>query len=161
MSNDERGAAYRERVYCYELYHQVRALTQHSRLAGAPEFVLSGEIDKAGLNAVVEGGKHKPDLVWHVPGQNRNAVVVEVKLASSLTARGIRKDLATLNSFLTGDRSYSRGIYLLYGPCDPERVQDRVVGLAAELGSSQLDRAILMWHPTPGVAPRVLGRLGN
>ena len=44
---------------------------------------------KAGLNAMTLGGKHKPDLVWHVPGDSRhNAVVVEVKAAYRWSRRG-------------------------------------------------------------------------
>jgi hypothetical protein len=35
------------------------------------------------------GGKHKPDLVWRVPGDSRhNAVVVEVKAAYQWSRRG-------------------------------------------------------------------------
>jgi hypothetical protein len=56
---------YRERVYCYELYHQIRLLSETplGADAGAPRYLLSGEIDKAGLNAVIDNGRHKPDLV--------------------------------------------------------------------------------------------------
>jgi hypothetical protein len=113
---------YRERVYCYELYHQLRLL-QGNVVAAAggaalEDFKLSAEIDKAGLNVIDNGGRHKPDLVWHVPGTNAyNAVVVEVKQAVNPSPAGIEKDLKTLTTFLGLEAApYARGLLLFYGP---------------------------------------------
>ncbi len=68
---------YRERVYAYELYHQLR-----SRWRDDWPYSLGGEIDKRG-HAVVRGGyldNAKPDLLVHVPGDmGHNLVVVEIK----------------------------------------------------------------------------------
>src|SRR2546426_8735920 len=57
-------AVYRERVYCYELYRQLRCLW------GAFPFRLGGEIDKTGNPHFREGpySRAKPDLIVHVPG---------------------------------------------------------------------------------------------
>ena len=86
-------------------------------VAGAPAYVLSGEIDKAGLNAVIAGGTNKPDLVWHVPGTGLNAVVAEVKTTYRWDSNGVMKDLQTLAAFLAaGDRACKRGVLLMFGP---------------------------------------------
>lgn len=68
---------YRERVYAYELYHQLR-----KRWPVEWVYSLGGEIDKRGHPLI--RGKHldnaKPDLLVHVPGvMNRNLAVLEIK----------------------------------------------------------------------------------
>lgn len=63
---------YRERVYCYELYHRWRAHWPD----GFP-FTLGGEIDKSG-HPLIRGGA-KPDFLVHVPGRMTNLLIVEVK----------------------------------------------------------------------------------
>ncbi len=88
---------YRERVYCCELYHQIRKLSEHSDEFA--DYVLSGELDKSGLRAVT-AGRQAPDFVWHKPGLPRNAVVIEVKRASPLEVDDLCKDLQTLSDFL-------------------------------------------------------------
>jgi hypothetical protein len=57
-------SVYRERVYCYELYHQMRAMW------GQFPYSLGGEVDKSG-HALFRGGPYaqaKPDFLVHVPG---------------------------------------------------------------------------------------------
>ncbi|MFD6568712.1 hypothetical protein [Micromonospora profundi] len=155
---------YRERVYCYELYHQLRTLSDnpHGRDAGAPAYTLSGEIDKAQLNAVIDGGRHKPDLVWHVPGQwQHNAVVIEVKAADHLKLDPLRKDLQTLSAFLRAERGYERAALLIYGGAEGEFLRRRVLQAAADVGfpSDLAQRAHLLWHPRPRQAMQDLGPL--
>ncbi|MGA7806063.1 hypothetical protein [Bradyrhizobium sp.] len=87
---------YRERVYCYELYHQMRL-----RWPDGCPFKLNGEVDKAGHPILSQLGANyaKPDLLVHGPGDmGMNHAIVEVK---SVEARfqGIRKDLKTLSLF--------------------------------------------------------------
>lgn len=56
---------YRERVYCYELYHQLSLL----RVQFAP-YSLSGEVDKSG-HPYIRGNNLdcvKPDFLLHEPG---------------------------------------------------------------------------------------------
>jgi hypothetical protein len=155
--------AYRERVYCYELYHQLRlqASTAAGLAAGAPEYTVSGEIDKAGLNAITDGGREKPDLAWHVPGELRNAVVLEVKSARASSA-GIRKDLKTLSTFLSaGDRAYRAGILLVYGDAgngSPDELVRRTVD-SGDVDRDKLRNARLYWHPAPRSRVEDLGPL--
>jgi hypothetical protein len=102
---------YRERVYCYELYHQMRKRW----LDGCP-FWLNGEVDKAAHPRLMELGADgfKPDLLVHRPGDmGGNHAVLEVKPARS-ARHGAPKDLNTLSVFrrVVG---YERAIYLIYG----------------------------------------------
>jgi hypothetical protein len=88
-------AVYRERVYCYELYHQLRSDW------GAFPFALGGEIDKSG-NPHFRGGPYagaQPDLLVHVPGDmDGNLAVIEAKSAN-VGLGGIRADLHSSGGF--------------------------------------------------------------
>jgi len=157
-----RGYTYRERVYTYELYHQLRTLsdTDVGVSAGCPPYTLSGEIDKAGLNAPIVGSRYKPDLLWHVPGEpSSNGVVVEIKAAASLRQAGIDKDLRTLAA-MTGDqhRGYAVGVFLVFGPTRTD-LRARVNRAAAQLSSDglNLQRVQLFHHPVCGRKPLDLG----
>jgi hypothetical protein len=56
---------FRERVYCYELYHQMR-----SRWPDDCAFSLNGEVDKSAhpILDTLGAAYAKPDLLVHVPG---------------------------------------------------------------------------------------------
>lgn len=100
---------YRERVYCYELYHQWRSLWNHAR------FKLCGEIDKAGHPIIRNNAK--PDFLVHVPGAMENLLAVEVKPANA-ALRDVVKDLKTLTFFrqqLGGGDNYFAAYLLIYG----------------------------------------------
>ena len=75
VAGDERPI-FRERVYCYELYHQLRCT-----LVDDFPYVLDGEVDKAGHPILrTELGAKKPDFIVHMPGQmDQNLVVIEVR----------------------------------------------------------------------------------
>lgn len=118
---DRDEAITRERLYTYELYHQMRG-----PLAEDPElrnYMFSGELDKSG-HAIIrvpttanERGWRSciPDFVLHEPGNmDANIVVVEVKPANG-AAEGIAKDLETLSYFVTDDVGYRIGVELVYG----------------------------------------------
>ena len=110
---------YRERVYCYELYHQMR-----SRWPDDCDFSLNGEVDKVAHPILSElgAGGFKPDLLVHHPGDmGGNHAVLEVKSARA-ARNGFSKDLNTLSVFRR-DVGYQRAIYLVYG----EEVSDRLI----------------------------------
>src|SRR5687767_3652017 len=88
---------YRERVYCYELYHQLRLAWE-----GFGGYSLGGEVDKTHhpLMHGLDIENTKPDLLVHRPGDmGGNLAIIEVKpiLAKK---QGMRKDLRTLTAFL-------------------------------------------------------------
>lgn len=102
---------YRERVYCYELYHQMRMRWPEESL-----YSLGGEVDKAGHPLVRGNGLDglKPDFLVHVPGNmDGNYLVVEVKPANG-SLEGVDKDIATLKAFVE-HAEYTRAILLMYG----------------------------------------------
>src|SRR5882757_9488666 len=87
LNVDGGDPVYRERVYCYELYHQMRM-----RWPKDTPFYLNGEIDKAAHPILTEIGADfaKPDLLVHRPGyMSGNYAIVEVKSPGASSA-GIR-----------------------------------------------------------------------
>lgn len=140
-------AVYRERVYCYELYHQMRL-----RWPGDSSYRLNGEVDKSahpyfqGLDA----GNPKPDLLVHQPGTGRyNHAVIEVK---SVVGQDIQKDLETLSLFRNQLR-YERAIFLIYGAILDDALTRRVQRCAANV--VQLAPIEVWLHAEPA-APAVL-----
>jgi hypothetical protein len=107
-------AEYRERVYCYELYHRWRC----HWVEGFP-YSLCGEVDKKGHPLI--GGAFKPDFLVHVPGEMDNLLIVEVK-ANDGNWAGMVKDLKKLTKFRrdlrdqNGNSANYRGAYFwVYG----------------------------------------------
>ena len=110
LNIDGGDPVYRERVYCYELYHQMRKVWP----ANCP-FFINGEIDKRAHPILRDlGADHaKPDFLIHTPGfMHGNHAIIEAK--HSLVADGVRKDLETLDLFVRVV-GYQRAIYLIYG----------------------------------------------
>lgn len=142
---DHGDPVYRERVYCYELYHQMRSIWPE-----ACPFYLNGEIDKAAHPILREFGADfaKPDLLVHTPGyMDGNHAMIEVK-SSAASNNGIRKDLEKLSLFVTAV-GYQRAIYLIYG-YEAEATLGRVQAVAAQL--EELAPIELWIHTGPGAA---------
>jgi len=135
---------YRERVYCYELYHQLRRLWPPDS-----RYSLCGEVDKR-KHPLIRGNNldnTKPDFLVHVPGGLHNAVVMEVKPANA-KPDDIAKDLKKLTAYrrLAG---YATAYLLVYGHSDdPARsVQDVEVACVARDGEGEIDlHLIQLWH---------------
>jgi hypothetical protein len=135
---------YRERVYCYELYHQMRKLWPDGCA-----FCLNGEVDKAAHPILMTLGADgfKPDLLVHRPGNmDGNHAVMEVKSARAVRG-GLPKDLNTLAVFRKAV-GYDRAFYLVYGEEISDRLVERIAKVAATM---KLPVAIELWlHPAPG-----------
>lgn len=130
---------YRERVYCYELYHQIRALWPKET-----EYFLNGEVDKGGHPYFEEKGSPKPDFIVHVPGTNENYAAIEVKIGGA-PAKDIRKDVDTLLTFR--GLGYKRALYIVYG-CDPDAARERITGAIQD--ADRLDAFELWVHHAVG-----------
>lgn len=131
LNIDGGNSIYRERVYCYELYHQMRL-----RWPDDTEFYLNGEIDKAAHPILRKLGADyaKPDLLIHKPGYMKgNHAIIEVKSARASTA-GIRKDLRTLSLYVS-KVGYQRAIYLIYG-YETNAIVERILCVAEEFPES-------------------------
>lgn len=97
----------RERVFCYELYHQLRLL-----LGDNHQLTLNGEIDKRGHIDFKPNDRKNPDFIFHIQGQHEgNTLIVEVK--GKLDKSGIKKDFETLITFVSKYK-YEAGVFLLY-----------------------------------------------
>jgi hypothetical protein len=140
-----KAPAYRERVYCYELYHQLRC-----RLGPEFRYALCGEVDKRGHPLI---RPYIPDFVVHIPGDmDSNLAVVEVKSAKG--GSGILRDLKKLSYFVTEGPAYKLGVYLVYGqsPRGIERFKSECINF---LG----DRPFalnLMWHLRAGERSEII-----
>jgi len=108
----DRNFVYYERIFCYELYHQMRCLqTQHSDLF---EFKIHGELTKDRYEGF---GKVTPDFLIHIPnevGKEKNRVIVEVKTSKN-NADEIFKDFEKLNKFIKMDNGYQYGVFIWVG----------------------------------------------
>lgn len=100
----------RERMFCYEFYHQMRCLE-----INRDNKILHGEIDKRGHPDFLQEDRRNPDFVIHKPGSfDQNFLVIEVKgMISKSNKRGVLKDFNTLLTF-TGDYKYKMGIFVIY-----------------------------------------------
>ncbi|HBG62189.1 MAG: hypothetical protein A2Y03_00685 [Omnitrophica WOR_2 bacterium GWF2_38_59] len=137
---------YRERVYCYELYHQLRISWPDET-----KYELSGEVDKSG-HPLIRGNNLdnvKPDLLVHIPGDMRgNYLVIEVKPLIA-NKEGIKKDLKTLTAFRRY-AGYRKAIYLFYGQGDIQYKINQIMGLAKDEAEIDLSQIELWWHSEVG-----------
>ena len=103
----------RERVFCYELYHQMR-LIQSQR--GLTDIQIHGEIDKSGHFEFDKDAQKNPDFVFHIPGMMQgNAIVVEVKgKIEGNYQEGVYKDIVTLSKFTDNKHYYHSGVLIIY-----------------------------------------------
>jgi len=143
---EKENPVYRERVYCYELYHQLRNTLD----VGFP-YKLDGEVDKHGHPKIP--GNKKPDLIIHVPGGMKdNLVVIEVKPAT-VRDGGLVYDLRKLRWLLCkGD--YCRALMLVYGNCNTNRLE--TIKSRVRRSSMKCDgRILFVWHSGYGQEPRI------
>lgn len=101
----------RERVFCYEFYHQLRCLAKKD---SNTNIKINGEIDKRGHELFDEDDQKNPDFIFHLPGtMEKNLIIVEVKGKMSRGKNGCIKDFKTLKTFLE-KYQYKIGIFILY-----------------------------------------------
>ena len=144
--NDE--LIYRERVYCYELYHQLRLL-----LGDDFPYKLDGELDKKSLRII--SGEEKPDFVIHVPGEmEQNLVVMEVKTLVAVKGdiNKLRNDFGKLERFIS-EAKYYRAIMLIYGNVNGNLPQN----IKQEIESIQDKKIITLWHYKLNKKPKIIG----
>lgn len=138
---------HRERVYCYELYHQWR-----SRWPKRSLYSLGGEVDKSGHPLIRSAPK--PDMLVHVPGRMDNLLVMEVKAAAPRMSE-LMKDMTNLTYFrreLAKGENYRCAFLWLYGVSERSwpRLRDRIVsevGRSENEGRVRLDLVVPVIHP--------------
>lgn len=140
---------YRERVYCYELYQQLRCA-----MGDSFGYKLDGEVDKASHPSISPTlGAKKPDFIVHMPGEmNGNLVIIEVKPVTVKSRMNeLTEDLKTLKGFLN-KASYHRAIMLIYGDGKsdlPNEIPDEL----KKCPEARKGRILLVWHRGPGKEP--------
>ena len=137
-------AIYKERIYCYELYHRLREGFEKNRFP----YSLAGEVDKNGhLIIYPKIGAKKPDLIVHVPGiMNKNLVAIEVKPINA-RLQDLKKDLKTLIGFLTA-ANYPMAMQLIYG--GPEEIFKGRIKYAFKKEMLRFSNSLyLFWHEAP------------
>ena len=137
---------YRERVYCYELYHQLRCI-----LGDAFPYKLDGELDKRSHLCYPDG--EKPDFVIHVPGKmEQNLVVIEVKpVTVKDKIKELRKDFDKLKMFISND-NYYRAIMLIYGNVNGDLPQN----IKKEIESVRDEHILVLWHYELNKEPKII-----
>ena len=141
---------YRERIYCYELYYQLRS--QWGRLY---DYSIGGEVDKTGhpiMNTWYIKNT-KPDLLIHKPGDmSGNFIIIEVKSVKACKS-SIKKDLRTLTAYQK-HANYQHSIYLIYGSENEylERIKRKSKEVQDEDGEGLINLELidLYWHSSPG-----------
>ena len=136
---------FRERLYCYELYHQLR----YTLGDGFP-YKLDGEVDKK-AHPFIQGAK-KPDFILHVPSiMGKNLAVIEVKSTDAACSE-IKHDIKKLKGFL--EAAYYRAIMLIYG--DDRSKVEHTRSERNNLPSKYSERILLLWHKKPEEQPEVI-----
>lgn len=137
---------FRERVYCYELYHQLRC-----NIPNEFPFTIHGELDKAGNVSIYEllRGK-KPDFVVHKPGTSNNLIVMEVKSIKS-KLDDIIDDCYKLKNF-ENNANYTQQIMIIFGSYEKEKDEQLLGNVKLALAENGLltQNLLLIWHKEPG-----------
>lgn len=143
---------YRERVYCYELYHILRDI-----LPNDFPYVLSGEVDKSGHPVIANAcGEIIPDFLVHKPGQmesDSNLAIVEVKSISGARTdrenRGILEDFNKIKCMLNLENGYYKAIILVFGNGDDVRYENIRLEFNGRC-RDYIDRIELLFHKQAG-----------
>ncbi len=115
---------YDERVFCYELYHQVRASMDElnrQQPGSTDPFKFQGELRKDIVGKVALDylklksleGTFIPDFLLHSPGDGRyQGLIIEVKSARNISFNDLQGDLLKIERFIRYYK-YQRGVSLV------------------------------------------------
>lgn len=165
---------WRERAYCYELYHRLRMELAETDFI--ERYTIHGEIDKRGHDVFLDAFNSRymivkkelfgereyeiimpnPDFIIHTPGSHDNLIVIEVKSSDGLTYSKALEDIAKLKAFTEMGGGYRYGIFLIYGYEDPDN--NHISRLIRRLEGTLTDNLFIYWHATPNERPKVFCR---
>lgn len=114
--NEEGVLKFRERVFCYELYYQLRVA-----LGGNFFYKLHGELDKVSHDTYKHSDLKNvvPDFIVHEPGTMNNLLVMEIKHKASSIDR-IESDFEKLRKFKS-IAGYYTGISYVFGKLEEDQ----------------------------------------
>ena len=143
--NNEVLTCFRERVWCYEFYHQMRLLN----FIDDKDVCINAEPDKTGNNLFQR--PINPDFIIHEQGSNdKNLCVIEVKLNLD-NKSGIEKDLENLTEMLK-KHHYKQAIFVLINHSKNElanlklslsKYDDRIIILCKQSFNSEIENFTL------------------
>jgi len=147
------GKRYRERVYCYELYHQLRKLLDDDY-----EYMLDGELDKKAHPIIEKNiGAKIPDFVVHYRSyMEHNLVIIEVKSIKNIkdNISNLEKDVDKIIDFIE-EAEYNYGIILIYSN-GFDHLTDNIVKAFKKKTEEYSKKIFLLWHPEPEVEPVII-----
>ena len=143
----------RERVYCAELYHQIR-----NRIDEIP-YSINSEPNKI-KHPYIEGlcGAIDPDLIIHQPGSmnnESNLAVIEIKRSSGDLTDGILKDMQTINCMTTIPNGYYGGIVIIYGELSQVK-RNNLINRIQESRNDATSRLVLILHAEAKSNPEIV-----
>jgi hypothetical protein len=128
---------YGERVFCYELYHQVRTLMDEHAQNHPHTFrniKLQSELKKDYIGQIVADyfgvqaldSEYIPDFLLHSPGNFDNQhLIIEVKSNPKLAFSGMTDDLLKIQQFINRYQ-YEKGVFLTINT-NPKRISSTLV----------------------------------
>lgn len=144
---------YRENVYCFELYHQLRKI-----LGDQYTYALSGKVDKASHPDIVDRClEFQSDFLIHQPGVINQDASLAIMYVCSLDS-AFRYHEAMIEQFqrmscATNVRDgYHRGIMLIYGD-DKTELDRGIYDLYKNYCREAYERVILLYHNQIGAKP--------
>jgi hypothetical protein len=144
---------YRENVYCYELYHQLRA-----SLGNDFPYILSGEVDKASHPDIVDRClEFKSSFLVHQPGiHSADSFLAIMQVISMQTAFRYPETLIDfinkMKCAVSLDGGYYRGIILIYGDDHPE-LDKGILDIYKNYTRDMYEKIILLYHNVLGDKP--------
>ncbi len=143
----------RERVFCYELYHQFRTLTGDDY-----PYAFHGELDKRGHSEIYRLHQKTPDFLIHKPGSMEyNKVIIEVK--GIIRNRDVIVDIKKIHSYLTKVK-YKYGVFLLFNHSF-EDLQENISSTSLDDIDSQKDEDIYVICKSLDHGNTILHKLGE
>ena len=141
---------YAERVYCYELYHQMRSV-----FGDGYEYSINGELPK-GTHEIIQVNRSPDFLIHRSKSMASNLAIIEVKPFSVVKVFSkIVQDLRKLNLF-TGDQAlYHYGIMHVYSNgIEKGEVEGLIDYFKSYVENFNNKRKILLsLHTSPGSRP--------
>lgn len=147
------GFQIRERVFCYEIYHQLRI-----QLTDGFPYTLGGEVDKNGHPIIYNHCRGiKPDFLVHNPGNmgpEDNLAIMEVKPIQLAGLSGdIGNDIEKINCMTNIPNGYYKGIILVFGE-GYDGVKEQIHQYFHE--HCNPDRVLLLFHHHAGQPAEVV-----
>ena len=132
----------REKVFCYELYQQLR-----NKLGVSDEMTVNySEYDKERpWEYMGKAGYINSDFVFHVPGSKPDEIII-MEVEGLINKDGIFKDFSKIQSFVSKDH-YGAGVFLLYNHSLRELVEGMDHRMNPFCGSEGMERIYIITLP--------------